>query len=70
MTKAVEQAVRDAAEKLDAAIKDAQAAGYRVTWPVRAADLPAIAVSSTRRAETAGPVPAEPEAPKAAKAKA
>ena len=40
--------VREAASVLAAAISQAQSVGYIVTWPRRAADLPAIAVSARR----------------------
>lgn len=42
-----EKAVRDAAEALRLAIGEAEAAGYRIAWPHRAADLPGIGISET-----------------------
>jgi hypothetical protein len=42
-----EQAVRDAAVVLSAAITEAVAAGYRVAWPNNAAGLDTIAISET-----------------------
>lgn len=54
--------VREAASALAAAISQAQSAGYVVTWPRRAVDLPAIAVSATARAleSEAAPAAAKP----------
>lgn len=42
--------VRDAAAILHAAILEAEAGGLHVDWPRRFADLPAIAVSATKKA--------------------
>ncbi len=68
---AAEAAVRDAARALHAAIEDATAAGLRVVWPARLAQLDAIAISETARAAPPEP-PTPPEKParpaKAAKA--
>ncbi len=51
-----DHAVRAAAQKLQTAIAEAEAAGYRVTWPGNALGLGAIAVSET--AAVAPPPPA------------
>lgn len=56
-----EQAVRDAAAALKTAIESATAAGYRVHWPGRAADLDRIEISGTARVVTTEP--AKPAAP-------
>jgi hypothetical protein len=45
-----EKAVREAAQELHKAIKAAEGAGLRVIWPSRAATLPSIAVSATKKA--------------------
>ncbi|MBW9062375.1 hypothetical protein JNB71_03490 [Rhizobium herbae] len=42
-----EQAVRDAAERLHAAIQDAKASGLAVVWPHRPGDLLSISISET-----------------------
>lgn len=42
-----EQAVRDAAERLHAAIQDAKASGLAVVWPHRPSDLLSISISET-----------------------
>jgi hypothetical protein len=42
-----DQAVRDAASALKAAISAATSVGYRVEWPSRVEDLDAVAVSET-----------------------
>ena len=44
-----EQAVREAAETLHAAIMAARDSGYVVTWPRRPEDLTSIAISTTRK---------------------
>jgi capsular polysaccharide biosynthesis protein len=52
-----EQAVRDAAAELHAAILDAEADGYRIAWPTSAAGLPEIAISETGRVAPAAESP-------------
>lgn len=47
---ATEQAVRDAAAKLHAALSDAHKAGLAVTWPLTCAGLLSISISETKRA--------------------
>lgn len=44
-----EATVRDAAQALHDAIRDAENAGYRITYPGSLHDLPAIAISETAR---------------------
>jgi len=53
------KAVREAANKLFDAVKAAEADGYRVSFPVRASELPNIGVSETARVKSA-PMPKPP----------
>lgn len=52
-----EQAVRDAANVFHEAIRNAEAAGYRIHWPVHPNDLPIISVSETAKVERTRVVP-------------
>lgn len=56
-----EKAVRDAARALKTAIAEAEAEGFRVDWPARAADLDAIGISETGKVK-AVPAASEPAA--------
>ena len=47
--------VRQAARALAAAIVDAEAAGYRVSWPANPAGLVGIGISETSRVVAAAP---------------
>lgn len=60
--------VRQAAAKLHDAIREATAAGYKVSWPIRPSELPSILVSETRANQPGSPTQIdEPKpAPKAA----
>lgn len=60
-TKSKEDAVRNAAADLKSAIDDAVAAGLRVSWPHRAADLGNIGISETGRVKVATEVLVDPK---------
>lgn len=55
--------VRDLAAALAVAVSDAETAGYVITWPRRASDLPGIGISATAKA-LASEAPAPKPAPR------
>lgn len=69
MTTKLETAVRVAATALHAAIAEAHGAGLTVAWPRRFEDLPAIAISETRKTRAAVVAATPAEAPPVSAAK-